>query len=174
MSLMRISLSVIRRRTAAVLVLGLFGVASCDTPPTPPPDPGSVRLVVCPTTVTRTTQALIGPLGGLLSLDGTTIGIPSGALSLPTLITLTIPASQFMEIEVRANDLTSFVFRRDVGIRIDYSRCTDPALNSARLSVWEIDPQTKALLEFMGGTDNKSLNTISFSTGHLSAYAIAF
>ena len=171
---MKVSLSVIRRRTAAVLVLGLFGVASCDTPPTPPPDPGTARLVVCPSTVTRTTQALIGPLGGLLSLDGTVIGIPNGALSLPTLITLTIPASQFMEIEVRANDLTSFVFRQDIGIRIDYSRCTDPALDTQRLGVWQIDPQTKALLEFMGGTDDKSRNTISFSTGHLSGYAIAF
>jgi hypothetical protein len=171
---MKVSVTAIRRRAVAVLVLGLFGVASCDTPPTPPPDPGSARLVVCPTTVSRTTQALIGPLGGLLSLDGTTIGIPSGALSLPTLITLTIPASQFMEIEVRANDLTSFVFQRDVGIKIDYSRCTDPALDTNRLSVWQIDPQTKALLEFMGGTDDKSRNTISFSTDHLSGYAIAF
>jgi hypothetical protein len=171
---MRIAFTVIRRRAAAVLALSALAVASCHTPPTPPPDPGTARLVVCPTTETRTTQALIGPLGGILSLGNTTIGIPSGALTLPTLITLTIPASQYMEIEVRANDLTSFVFKEDVGIRIDYSRCTDPALNTERLSVWQIDPQTKALIEFMGGTNDRSRNTISFSTGHLSGYAIAF
>jgi len=75
---------------------------------------------------------------------------------------------------VRANDLTSFVFNKDVGIRIDYSRCTDPALDTERLGVWYIDSETKALLEFMGGTDDKSRNTIGFSTGHLSGYAIAF
>ena len=171
---MRISFSAFRRHVAAALTLGALGLASCDTPPTPPPDPGSSRLVVCPTTETRTTQALIGPLGGILSLGNTTIGIPNGALTVPTLITLTIPASQYMEIDVRANDLTSFIFRRDIGIRIDYSRCTDPALDTERLSVWQIDPQTKELLEFMGGTDDKSRNTISFSTGHLSGYAIAF
>jgi hypothetical protein len=171
---MRSSLSAFRRHVVAALTLGVLGVASCDTPPTPPPDPGTARLVVCPTTETRTTQALIGPLGGILSLGNTTIGIPSGALTLPTLITLTIPASQYMEIEVRANDLTSFLFQKDVGIRIDYSRCTDPALDTERLSVWQINPQTKALIEFMGGTDDKARNTVSFSTGHLSGYAIAF
>ncbi len=170
---MRISFDTFRRAGTAVLALGLLGGVSC-TPPTPPPDPGDVSLVVCPTSVTRTTQAVIGPLGGLLSLGGTTIGIPSGALTVPTLITLTIPASQYMEIEVKANDLTSFVFRRDIGVRLDYSRCTDPALSQAEISVWYIDSETKALLENMNCVDDKSSKSISFSTGHLSAYAIAF
>ena len=171
---MTFSLPSVRRGRAALAALGLFAAASCDTPTTPPPDPSTARLISCPTTETRTTQALIGPLGGTLSLGATTIGIPSGALSVPTLITLTIPAGQYMEIDVRANDLTSFIFNKSVGIRIDYSRCTDPALNTARLNVWHIDAQSKELLEFMGGTDDKAARTVSFTTGHLSAYAVAF
>ena len=174
---MRIFRMTLRRRLAAVLALGALGAlgaVSCDTPPTPPPDPDTARLVVCPTSETRTTHALIGPLGGTLSLGATTVGIPSGALSVPTLITLTIPASQYMEIDVRANDLTSFIFNKAVGVRIDYSRCTDPALARARLNVWHIDAATKELLEFMGGVDDKAAHTVTFTTGHLSAYAIAF
>ena len=171
---MRFSIPVLRRGTAALAALGLFAAVSCDTPTTPPPDPSTARLISCPTTETRTTQGIIGPLGGTLSLGGTTIAIPGGALSLPTLITLTIPAGQYMEVDITANDLTSFVFNTTVGIRIDYSRCTDPALDTARLSVWHIDAQSKALLEFMGGVDNKTANTITFTTGHLSAYAVAF
>ena len=165
----------LRRTFAAVLALGLVGAVSCETPTIPPDqDPQNFTLASCPTTVSRTTQALIGPLGGTLSLAGTTIGIPSGALSAPTLITLTIPASPYMEIDVRANDLLSFVFNKPIGVRVDYSRCTDPAFDTERLSVWHIDAQSKALLENMGGTDNKSANTIDFTTGHLSNYAIAF
>ena len=165
----------LRRSIAAVLGLALVGVVSCETPTTPPnQNPGNFQLVACPNTVAKTTQAVIGPLGGTLSLAGTVVGIPSGALSAPTLITLTIPASEYMEIDVRANDLLSFVFNKPIGVRLDYSRCTDPALASQRLSVWHIDAQSKALLENMGGTDNKSARFIDFTTGHLSNYAIAF
>ena len=165
----------LRRTAASALALGLVAAVSCETPTVPPDqNPQNFTLVSCPNTVARTTQALIGPLGGTLSLAGTTIGIPSGALSAPTLITLTIPASPYMEIDVRANDLLSFVFNRPIGVRIDYSRCTDPALNTNKLSVWHIESQSKALLENMGGADNKSANTIDFTTGHLSNYAIAF
>src|SRR5688500_3762531 len=125
---MRISLTALRRRVAALVALGALGVASCDTPPTPPPDPGTARLVVCPTTQTLTTQLLVGTGGGLVSLAGTVVAIPNGALSLPTLITLTIPASQYMEVDIKANNLLSFDFNREIAVQIDYSRCTDPAL----------------------------------------------
>jgi hypothetical protein len=169
---MRLSSLAIRGGVAAALALVI--TLSCDTPTNPPPpDPGSVQLVSCPSNETRTVQALISPLGGTLSLAGTTIGIPAGALSVPTLITLTIPASPYMEIEVRANDLVSFLFNKPIGVRIDYSRCTDPDLSWGKLSVWQIDPQTKALIEHMGGVDSKGTRTISFTTGHLSNYAIA-
>ena len=172
---MKLNLNVVRRGLVAFLTLGAVGLVSCDTPTVPPSqDPTEVSLVSCPTTVTRTTQAVIGPLGGTVSLDGTIIGIPSGALSAPTLITLTIPASEYMEIDIRANDLLSFVFNKPIGVRLDYSRCENPVLPSARLSVWHIDTETKALLENMGGTDNKAGEYIDFSTGHLSNYAIAF
>ena len=172
---MKIPFQSLRRRLAAVLALGALGMASCDSPTIPPDqNPENFTLVACPNTVARTTQALIGPLGGTLSLAGTTIGIPSGALTDLTLITLTIPASQYMEIDVRANNLLSFVFNKPIGVRIDYSRCTSPVVDQAKLSVWHIDAQSKALLENMGGTDNKSANTIDFTTGHLSNYAIAF
>ena len=165
----------LRRRVAAVLALTLVGVVSCDTPTTPPDqNPGNYQLVACPNTVARTTQAVIGPLGGTLSLAGTVVGIPSGALTEPTLITLTIPASPYMEIDVRANNLLSFVFNKPIGVRLDYSRCTDAALATQKLSVWHIDALSKDLLENMGGTDNKSARYIDFSTGHLSNYAIAF
>lgn len=160
---------------ATVLALGVFAAASCKPPMVPPEqDRTSVRLVSCPTTVTRTSSTIIGPLGGTLSLAGTMVSIPSGALSAPTLITLTIPPSPYMEIDVRANDLLSFVFNKPIDVRLDYSRCDNPVLPSASLSVWHIDTQTKALLENMGGTNDPANKAINFSTGHLSNYAIAF
>ena len=170
---MRTSFSTLGLRAAFALVL-VGGAMSCDTPPTPPPDPGTARLVVCPNSTTQTTKALIGPLGGTVSLGNTIVGIPSGALSIPTLITLTIPVSQYMEVDVQANDLLSFVFNRDIAIRIDYSRCADPALATTPVKVWQINPTTTELIEFRGGTDDKAARSVTVTTGHLSAYAVAF
>jgi hypothetical protein len=91
-----------------------------------------------------------------------------------TTITLTIPASQYMEIEVKANDLTSFLFQQSVSITIDYSRCSAAEASKTPLTVWHIDTQTKRLLENMGGADDKTTHSITFTTGHLSGYAVAF
>jgi hypothetical protein len=171
---MRISLPVLRRRVVALLALAALGTVSCDTPPTPPPDPSTARLVVCPTTQTLQTQSLVGTGGGLVSLAGTVVAIPNAALSLPTLITLTIPASQYMVVDIKANDLASFLFNREIAVQIDYSRCTDPALATRPVSVWFLDPQTGKPDQFMGGVDDKAKRTVTFTTNHLSAYAIAF
>ena len=134
----------------------------------------SPTLVECPTTETRTTQAIIGPLGGTVSLGGTSIRIPLGAVTVSTLITVTVPASRFVEVDVRANDLTAFLFRTPVSVTIDYSRCNRSDIDQAPLTVWYIDSATKELLENMGGRDDKARRRITFETGHLSGYAIAF
>jgi hypothetical protein len=113
-------------------------------------------------------------LGGTVSLGGTAVRIPVGALAAATTITLTVPASQYMEIEVTANNLTSFVFQQAVSVTIDYSRCSAAEASKSPLSVWHINTQTKQLLENMGGVDDKTTHSITFTTGHLSGYAVAF
>ena len=51
----------------------------------------------------------------------------------------------------------------------------DPATTSGlALSVWHIDVTTKALLENMGGVNDTVARKITFSTPHLSGYAVAF
>jgi hypothetical protein len=114
------------------------------------------------------------PVGGTLSLDGSKVVLPVAALLEPTKIALTIPASQYMEIDVKANDAEHFLFQKPIVITIDYSRCQRFDVLFRPITVWEIDPHTKALIEKMGGVDNKLLRQITFSTIHLSGYAIAF
>lgn len=162
--------------TAAALLLA----TSCGEPratalrrAVPNPSASAATLISCPTNTTRTTSALVGVLGGTVSLAGSAISIPAGALSVPTLITVTIPAGQFMEVDVRANALTSFLFNQPVSVTIDYSRCNQN-LSNGTLSVWNIDETTKALIENMGGVNNPLTQSITFTTGHLSGYAIAF
>jgi hypothetical protein len=133
----------------------------------------SASLVECPTNQTTSTSGLVDLLGGTVELGETGIAIPPGALAAPTLIQVTVPSSRFMEIDVSAVGFQSFLFQQPVTITIDYSRCNRNDIDQQTLHVWHIDPATKELLEDMGGTDDKVAHRITFTTGHLSGYAVA-
>lgn len=170
---MRILLSAtLRSFTVATL---LFATMSCGehhasgviAPHTP-------ALLQCPSTQSLTTSAAVTGLGGVVSVGGTSVRIPAAALLSATTINLTVPASQYMEIEVNANNLTSFFFQQPISVTIDYSRCPIGEASKTPLSVWHIDTQTKQLLDNMGGVDDKTTHSITFTTGHFSGYAVAF
>ena len=155
-------------RVAAIGLIVVFA-GSCHDWLNPPPQ---TTLAVCPSTQTDNTSSLLGPLGGTVSLDGSSVVVPVGALLSLTDIELSIPASQYMEIGVTANG-GHFIFQSPISITIDYSRCS-PDIQSKALTVWQIDPITKQLLSNMGGVDNKLTHQITFTSIHLSGFAIAY
>lgn len=183
------------RVTQFRLAVALLAVAACSgdvTSPTPPanvsqgatgsllpwsgsPDAAAegTTLINCPTAVTQSVTSRIGPLGGVLALGNTRVLIPLGAVLFPQDFTLTIPASQYAEIRVRAGSAAHYLFQYPVLMAIDYSRCATPALDSHALSVWNIDEDSKELLEQMTGIDEKLTHTLVFTTIHLSGYAVA-
>lgn len=132
-------------------------------------------LVACPTNESQSTFDLLGGGGGIVALGGTQVIIPDGALpSLGlSLVRLRIPASSYVEIDVSVNDLVDFDFHRPVTVVIDYSRCTRSDIDRAPLTVWYINPVTKAFIADMGGVDDKVARTVTFQTDHFSGYAIA-
>lgn len=163
-----------------VCVFSITALAGCAEPTAPTeslrPVLGTAAgpaLVECPTSETQRASAEIGPLGGSVSVAGSKVIVPLGALLLPTTITLTVPESNYMEIGVTANDLEHFEFIDAVTVTIDYSRCTRSNIDKGALSVWYIASSTKALLEHMGGEDDKLARTVTFTTDHLSSYAVA-
>lgn len=165
------------RRLSLGMACGLAALsAACDEPTGAEARKATAnpKLVSCPTSQTQSATATISPLlGGTVSVGGSSVTLPVGAVALPTVITVTIPASNYMEVEVRAGGLEHLVFQLPVRIAIDYSRCDRSNIDRAPLSAWYIDRETKALLEDMRGTDDKGARTVTFTTGHLSSYAIA-
>jgi len=186
------------RVTELRLALALLAVAACSgdvTSPTPPANPTSgastssllpgvlrdllpvdttgTALISCPTEATQTVSSTIGPSGGVLAIGNTTVVIPLGAVLFPEDFSLTVPASQYAEIRVRAGTAEHYVFQLPVTMTIDYSRCASPALDAQALSVWNIDPDSKALLAPMASVDEKLTHVITFTTIHLSGYAVA-
>ena len=137
--------------------------------------PSGPRLLSCPNYVPQVGTLIADPLlGGTLTLGGNTLSIPAGAVSSVTTFLVTIPVSQYAEVDVVADGLTSFLFNTPVTITIDYSRCTNPKASTRTLEAWHINTVTNALLEDMNGTDNKATRKVTFTTGHLSGYALAY
>jgi hypothetical protein len=176
----------IRSAVAFPLLVLVFAV-SCSEPTAPEtPEPGQEaneflfwgrptrQLLECPST---TTQSASGPisavLGGTITLGGHRVTIPGGALLSDAVVTLTEPASQYMEIELKVDGNAHFFFQREVLVTISYDRCRSSGLFRPSYSAWYINSDTKAKIEDMGGFDNKLFRRVTFTTPHFSAYAVA-
>jgi hypothetical protein len=169
----------ILKRGRAALIAAVL-VAGCADGPTAPFEPvpqytaaAGAALIECPSAVGRSVSGTLGPLGGTLELDGTRISLPPLAVLRSTEFTLTLPASNYMEVQIRAGTAEHFRFTLPATIVIDYARCTRSDIDKAPLGVWHIDPITKALLDVMGGADDKTSRTVTFQTDHLSGFSIA-
>ena len=115
---------------------------------------------------------VVGPTGGILGSGVHSINIPPGAVPSPTAFMVSVPASGIAEVEVTAVGIGHFLFNRPVTITIGFEGCSG-AEDSASLAVWYVAPVTKQKLERMGGVVDPVARTITFTTGHLSGYAIA-
>lgn len=139
-------------------------------------DVSSLTPLVCPVDTTQQSSVgLIGLLGGRLTLGANQLRIPLGAVLSLTGFQITLPAGNTVEADVSAVGLTSFLFQSPVSITIDYSRCPPGAIpDGANLQVVYIDSETKQILAAMGGVNDPRLRTITFQTGHLSGYEVAY
>lgn len=131
------------------------------------------ELVECPSDVTYSTSGSVLATGGAVSLRGHRVSVPTGAVLTPTEIGLSEPASKFIQIGLSANGQEHFQFGAPLTITISYARCSRANIDKGPLSVWLIDETTGALLQNMGGVDDKVNRSITFQTDHFSGYAIA-
>lgn len=131
------------------------------------------ELIECQATEPATASALIGIAGGVVSAGGVTIAIPANALLGDQLVTVSVPASRFVEVDISVEGSEHFEFQLPVLVTMSYAHCARSNINLSPLSAWYIDSETKALLEKMPSFDNKLLRSVTFSTLHLSGYAIA-
>jgi hypothetical protein len=170
------------RIACALFAVALVGCSDVTRPPDGRLEPDSLpdttgisqrQLIECPTTQTATNTGLIGVLGGTVAAAGSSISLPPASVSAAVLLSVTVPASTYMEIDVTANDLVTFLFLKTVTVTIDYSRCPTSVTAGKTLTVWHINTQTKALIENMNGVNDPVQRKITFVTDHLSGYAIA-
>ena len=143
-------------------------------------------LLACPTADSVSASGVIDNTGGTIEMNGASIRIPPGAVAGPTVFTLTLPPSGYMEVRIEATSWTpdsttpigldgrpAFVFQRPVAVAIDYSRCADVP-DDQLLQAWFLDAETKAPLEHMPGADIRLTHIYFLNTSHLSTYALSY
>ncbi|MGH7447013.1 MAG: hypothetical protein ACREK1_00130 [Longimicrobiales bacterium] len=157
----------------AVILAGTV-LGACNHAPVADPDyvrvESDVLLAACELEPEKEFTGWAGLAGATLSGGGISLTVPEGALLQPTEFRIRIPSSPYAEVEIHANGQEHYQFLLPVVISIDYSQCDT---TSGDLTAWQIDPETKALLENMGGVNDVLNQRVTFSTTHLSGYAIA-
>lgn len=133
------------------------------------------KLLECETAESVADTVAIGSAGGTISIGGTSVVFPAGALLDGTNVTLTIPASRYVEIDITTDGQNQFLdpLLRPI-VTISYARCNRSDLLFKLMSAWYIDSDTKALLDKMPSFDNKLTSSVTFRASHFSGYAIAF
>lgn len=128
-------------------------------------------LLACPVDTSASASAVIGRHGGVVSVGRFAMRVPPNAVRTPTLFTFTVPASDFLEVDIHAQGAAHYTFERPVTITLDYARCGTARLSN--LDAWNIDPDTKQPIERMHGHSKVGQRLFVFSTEHLSGYALA-
>ncbi|MHB0947512.1 MAG: hypothetical protein ACYC3Q_04765 [Gemmatimonadaceae bacterium] len=162
---------------AVALALGCVDAASPTATHAPiapaATEASAANLLSCPSSKTVTASGVIGALGGVLQAGGVRVSIPLGALLSATTISVTVPQSPYMEIDVSVPGVEHFVFQQPITVSVDYGRCDPSVTSGTSLTVWYIDSATKQPIEAMPTVDDKLTHTVTFTTPHLSGYALA-
>lgn len=164
---------------------GIAAVFACAAPDPTAPDRrgadldalrllgGGSKLIECPSNETATNTGVIGIAGGVLSAGGVSIAIPANALLSDVVVSITVPASKYVEADISVQGSEHFDFQLPVIVTMSYARCSRSNIDLLPLSAWYIDSSTKQMLERQPSIDDKLLRAVTFTTDHLSGYAIA-
>lgn len=128
-------------------------------------------LLECPAETTTSASSLVGPLGGVVNVGGHQLVIPPLAVLVPTTFTVTVPASQYMRVDITAGNGQHYQFQKPVSITLSYARCSRSNIEKENLRIFYVD-DANVILQDMGGTDDKPARTVSTGTDHLSGYVI--
>lgn len=167
-------------RCAALSLAAVFATSCADGSDGPLTGPEGPSLATstgpspleCPVATTTSKTALIGLLGGAIELNGHRVMIPAEAVLLPTEFTMTVPASNYVKVDITAAGQEHFQFRKPVSLTLSYARCTRTNIDKETLRIYYVDSQTNAIIDDMGGTDDKTARTVTTGTDHFSGYLI--
>lgn len=126
-------------------------------------------------------STLIGASGGRVELLGHSLSVPAGAVTEPTLFTLTVLPTGYVEVDLRATvtsllgeaiDVGGEGFRKPVTVSLTYSRATNVPDPSRLTVVWKKTGYDN--LQAVHSKVNVEKQTVTAELGHFSEYILAY
>lgn len=133
----------------------------------------NVHLLSCPTPLTLTATKTIGPAGGSIQIAGHELHIPKGAVRRPTRFSVRAPAGESVQLDINAARQSHYRFAVPARVTISYDRCPRQQ-DSSDIDAWYIPDDAPARPEAMGGVHDPVHRTVTFTTIHLSTFAVAY
>lgn len=164
-----------------VVALGLALALACTehTPTAAPQAPqvdlvgsllGSTGLLKCSALPFAQSVATIGPGGGSISADANTLTIPTGALSAPTVITMTVPTGRGVNaVEFAPAGLQ---FSRPATLSMGYSNCNLLGTLAPKRIAYTTD--NLEILYFILSLDNVFAKRVTGQINHFSDYVVGW
>jgi hypothetical protein len=127
------------------------------------------------------TSSLIGASGGSISIAGHKLTIPKGAVSSPTLFTMTLPANGYVEVELTAivTDILGNVidvglsgFNKPVKLALTYARATNVTDPSKLFIAWMPDDNHDRHVPLPSDVNTKK-KLVTAEVSHFSKYCMA-
>jgi hypothetical protein len=129
---------------------------------------GNSHLLACGAHDSASVSAVVGHSGASLHLGNVHLVIPGNALADPVLITMTIPADTFADVEFEPHGLQ---FSKDVVLQLSTANCS--LGNQSPAHVVYLD-NSGTVQETLDGTYHGNSGTVVTKIHHFSWYAIAF
>lgn len=111
--------------------------------------------------------------GGNIMAGPHRVDVPAGAVTTATEITMIVPPSEYMVIDMRANGREHFEFAAPISISLDYSECDEALLSEGDPSAWYIADGSGLPVEEMPVVEVIDGSRVTFSTDHFSVYMLA-
>lgn len=126
-------------------------------------------------------SGIIGITGGSISLAGHVLEVPAGAVTVPTLFTLTVPLNGYVQVDLSATvttilgkvvDVGALGFQKPVKLSLTYARATNVS-DPKSLFVAYMPNGDHSKLEKLPSTLHATKKLVSAQLGHFSKYCMA-
>jgi hypothetical protein len=127
-------------------------------------------------------SSVIGIQGGKISLAGHVLTIPAGAVTIPTLFTMTVPLNGYVEVELLATvstvlgtviDVGAQGFKKPVTLSLTYARAMPNVDNPSKLFIAYMKNGDYIELQKLPSWTDRNQKLVSAELDHFSKYCMA-
>lgn len=126
----------------------------------------------CGSSQPDSTTKQVGQGTTTIPCQGHQLKIPQGALPEGAEVTLSVPASDRVEVRITVNGQEHFPLQSPIELTLSYTRCRDDDLPAGDLRIFRLTDDFSDIEEDLGGRDDRRGKKVTTGLDHLSGYLV--